>query len=143
MNPPERPLSRSNRQRSRSIRPGALTLLALLLLSALAVACQERTIRQNYSGFKSDEEIGILVQRGYRFRLDGDLNEPVDRLNLAPGKYVIEFIDTFTGIKGAALCEIQKGTRYEIYPGGYRDFPRAMKRVMIGTCAPQPAETGK
>lgn len=121
----------------------SLAILAILLMGGLIASCREATIRQNYGGFKSDEEIGVFVQRGYRFRLDGDMNEPVDRLNLAPGKYVIEFFDNFSGVKGAALCEVQKGTRYQIYPGGYRDFPKAMKRVMIGSCAAQPAESGK
>ncbi len=114
-------------------------ILSVALLSAV-VGCQELSVRQNYSGFRSDDEIAILAQRGHKFRLQGDLNPPADRLQLTPGTYMIEFIDQFSKLRGAAYCDLKAGVRYRIEPRGFRDFPNQMKRMIVGACVPAPIE---
>ena len=118
------------RSRMAGMLRSTISFLALLML----VSCQETSIRQNYSGFKADTEIAVFAQRGYQFRLQGDLNPPVDRLQLAPGSYMIEFIDLFSKVRGAAYCDLVAGRQYRIEPRGFRDFPQHMKRMIVGGC---------
>lgn len=113
--------------------------LILWLPFALLLSCQELTVRQNYSGFRAEEEIAVFAQRGHKFRLQGDLNPPVDRLQLTPGTYMIEFIDQFSKVRGAAYCDVKAGVRYNIEPRGFRDFPDQMKRMIVGGCVALPA----
>lgn len=114
--------------------------LLLWLPFTLLLSCQELTVRQNYSGFRAEEEIAVFAQRGHKFRLQGDLNPPVDRLQLTPGTYMIEFIDQFSKVRGAAYCDVKAGVQYNIEPRGFRDFPDQMKRMIVGGCVALPAE---
>jgi hypothetical protein len=130
---------RGHREDRAKFLPLLFTCLSLSPLF-LFLSCEELTVRQNYSGFRSEEEIAVFSQRGYKYRLQGDLNPHVDRLQLVPGNYMIEFLDQFSMIRGAAYCEVKAGVHYIIEPRGFRDFPDQMKRMIVGGCVPQPVK---
>ncbi|MBW7857373.1 MAG: hypothetical protein H3C43_03525 [Leptonema sp. (in: Bacteria)] len=111
-----------------------LYLIVLAVVAITLINCQELTVRNNYTGFRADEEIAIFSQKGHRFKLDGDLNSPVDRLNLIPGSYIIEYIDLYSNLRGAAYCEVKAGNHYAIKAQGFQDYPQYMKRVIKGIC---------
>lgn len=109
-------------------------LYCLVPFLIFLVNCQELSVRNNYTGFRADEEIAIFSQKGYKFKLDGDLNSPVDRLNLMPGTYIIEFVAGFSNLRGAAYCELKAGNHYVIKAQGFQDYPQYMKRMIKGIC---------
>jgi len=103
--------------------------------------CKSPTVYKNFEQYKPLEEIATLEFEGYVLRIKEDSNQEFyDKLYLLEGKYLIEFKDRRTFIKGATLCNLKANKRYTIKIISQKEFPKHNKIVYIGECIEIPKE---
>lgn len=96
--------------------------------------CKSPQIYKNFSDYKKIEEVSIVEFDGYLLKLQDNTNEFFDILILLEGKYLIEFKDRRTYIKGAALCNLKADKIYTIQIVDKKEFPKQNKIVYVGEC---------
>lgn len=107
----------------------------IVFLVLLINSCQSPTVYKNFEQYKSEDEIAIIQMDGYEIKLkDNSNNVYYDKLYLLEGKYLIEFRDRVTMMKGAVLCEVSKGKFYIIKITDKKNFAKYNKSIYVGTC---------
>ncbi|MEQ8352244.1 MAG: hypothetical protein RH862_12215 [Leptospiraceae bacterium] len=84
-----------------------------LLSIACLLACIEPRVVQNYPDYQPQHRIAMIRKSGFEIAVS-ESQKWGDSLQLTPGKYLLEFREKFTGIKGAAICKVEPGGIYEI-----------------------------
>lgn len=117
---------------------GLSVLLRLRHLSAAAfllagASCVEPVVVQNYPEYLPESRTAVIHKRGFTIAVS-ESQRWGDTLQLLPGRYLLEFRERFTGIQGAALCQVEAGGIYEIEIVRKRYMDMAGRYVYEGTC---------
>ena len=83
-------------------------LVIFLILFFITQGCgalPQKTVYSNIKETTTESKYGLIEHRGMQFWLQSGEREPVDRLELAPGRYMIGFIVRRTN-RGGAGCVI-------------------------------------
>ncbi len=117
----------------------------IFLILLFLQTCQSPTIYKNFDQYKSENEIAIIEMEGYQVRVkDNSRNLYYDKLYLLEGKYLIEFRDRNSMMKGAALCSVVKDKKYTIKITDKKEFAKYNKSIYTGACIEIPKkEPGK
>lgn len=100
----------------------------------ILTVCKSPQIYKNFSDYKKIQEVAIVEFDGYLLKLQDNTNEFYDILILLEGKYLIEFKDRRTFMKGAALCNLKADKVYTIKIIDRKEFPKQNKMIYIGDC---------
>ncbi|GEM_PF-1314789 len=119
-----------------------LWLACLPLIGTLA--CIEPQVIQNYPDYQPQHRIAIIRKSGFTVAVS-ESQRWGDTLQLTPGRYLLEFREKYTGIKGAAICQVEPGGIYEIEIVRKRYLEMSGRYVYEGKCnrLNEPAEPGQ
>ncbi|MBU43714.1 MAG: hypothetical protein CMN76_10875 [Spirochaetaceae bacterium] len=107
-------------------------ILPVLLMTLLAM-CMEPQVIQNYPDYEPQHRIAIVRKPGFTVAVS-ESQRWGDTLKLTPGKYLIEFREKFTSIKGAAICQLEPGGIYDIEIVRKRYMKMSGRYVYEGEC---------
>ena len=104
-----------------------------ICLSLFLLGCVEPTVVQNYHDFLHKDQIATFEKEGFQFAV-AEGRQWGDRLQVIPGKYMVQFRQNYTGIQGAVLCEVKAGGRYTVEITDRETMPRTGRFAYRGHC---------
>ena len=106
-------------------------VIPLCLLAILS--CIEPQVVQNYPDYQPQHRIAIIRKTRFSVAVS-ESQRWGDTLQLTPGRYLLEYREKYTGIKGAAICRVEAGGIYEIEIVRKRYMEMSGRYVYEGKC---------
>lgn len=106
------------------------------LIAVCLLQCSRPYVYRNHPDFLSQKEAAWILKSGYIFWIPGREDLAAYSLVLTPGEYMIEYREAKSGVKGAALCEVEAGVTYTIRITEKIFMRRAGRYVYNGVCEP-------
>ncbi|MCB1139525.1 MAG: hypothetical protein KDK25_15110 [Leptospiraceae bacterium] len=113
--------------------PLRLHIVSLAFALLTGAYCVEPVVIQNYPEYLPESRTAVIRKQGYVMAVS-ESQRWGDSLQLLPGRYLLEFREKFTGIQGAALCQVEAGGIYEIEIVRKRYMEMAGRYVYEGKC---------
>lgn len=107
------------------------------LFILMATGCKllpQKTVFSNFEKERSKVGYGVVEHRGIQFWLQAGERDPVDRLELVPGRYMIGFVVRRNGRSGAGMCNIEADKFYSFQVRDRQYLPKSGIYAITGTC---------
>ncbi len=111
-------------------------IIFLISLTLSSCVLFEGHVKKNFEQNLTPAEYGVVKHRGIRFWLYDGEKEPVDELQLVPGRYMIGFTITRNRRSGAGMCEVEAGKSYGFEVRGRQYLKTSGVYALTGLCVP-------